>query len=52
MPKEKLTKAEIIENIHSMEPTISRGDIHTVIDLLFDELKVRSTSSSGWGKPR
>ena len=35
----KLTKAEIIENIHNMEPTISRGDIHTVIDMLFDELK-------------
>lgn len=39
MGKEKLTKAEIIENIHNMEPTISRGDIHTVIDMLFDELK-------------
>ena len=39
MVKEKLTKAEIIENIHNMEPTISRGDIHTVIDMLFDELK-------------
>ena len=39
MAKEKLTKAEIIENIHSMEPTISRGDIHAVIDMLFDELK-------------
>ena len=39
MDKEKLTKAEIIENIHNMEPTISRGDIHTVIDMLFDELK-------------
>ena len=39
MAKEKLTKAEIIENIHNMEPAISRGDIHTVIDMLFDELK-------------
>ena len=39
MANGKLTKAEIIENIHSMEPTISRGDIHTVIDMLFDELK-------------
>ena len=36
---EKLTKAEIIENIHSKEPTISRTSIHTVIDLLFEELK-------------
>ncbi len=39
MPKEKLTKAEIIENIHNTEPSISRADIHSVIDCLFDELK-------------
>lgn len=36
---EKLTKAEIIENIHGKEPTIGRTNIHAVIDLLFEELK-------------
>ena len=39
MAKEKLTKAEIIENIHSVNPRIRREDIHTIIDQLFEELK-------------
>lgn len=39
MKKAKLTKADIIENIKSMNPHISREDIHIVIDSLFDELK-------------
>ena len=39
MTKDKLTKAEITENIYSRNPRISRDVIHTVIDCLFDELK-------------
>ena len=39
MANEKLTKAEIIENIHSKEPAINKDDIHNVIDQLFEELK-------------
>lgn len=34
----KLTKAEIIENLHS-KLGLSRADIHRVIDELFEELK-------------
>lgn len=36
--KTKLTKAEIIENIHE-RVDVSRKDIHNIIDELFDELK-------------
>ena len=36
---EKLTKAEIIENIQNNNPSISRSDIHVVLDNLFEELK-------------
>ena len=39
MKNQKLTKAEIIENIHNNNPSISRGDIHVVLDNLFEELK-------------
>ena len=39
MTKDKLTKAEIIENIHNVNPRIRREDIHSIIDQLFDELK-------------
>ena len=39
MENKKLTKAEIIEIIHSMNHSICREDIHNVIDGLFEELK-------------
>ena len=39
MSNEKLTKAEIIENIKSKHPNISKDDIHDVLDDLFEELK-------------
>lgn len=39
MANEKLTKAEIIENIKSKHPHISKDDIHDVLDDLFGELK-------------
>jgi len=39
MANEKLTKAEIIENIKSKHPHISKDDIHDVLDDLFEELK-------------
>lgn len=41
MENKKQTKAEIIENIHSKNHSISREDIHNVIDGLFEELKSR-----------
>jgi len=34
----KLTKAEIIENIHPLVK-VSKKNIHTVLDLFFEELK-------------
>lgn len=39
MANEKLTKAEIIENIKSKHPHIPKDDIHDVLDDLFEELK-------------
>lgn len=36
--KEKLTKADIIENIHG-ELNLNRNDIHEVLDAFFEELK-------------
>lgn len=36
--KEKLTKADIIENLHS-KLGLNRNDIHSVLDSFFDELK-------------
>ena len=39
MANEKLTKAEIVENIKSKHPHISKDDIHDVLDDLFEELK-------------
>ena len=39
MANEKLTKAEIIENIKKMHPHMSKDDIHDVLDGLFEELK-------------
>jgi len=36
--KDKLTKAEIIENIYENVP-VNRKDIHTIIDNFFDEVK-------------
>lgn len=39
MANDKLTKAEIIENIKSKHPHISKDDIHDVLDDLFEELK-------------
>jgi integration host factor subunit beta len=36
--EEKLTKAEIIENIHPLVK-VSKKDIHTVLDFFFDEVK-------------
>ena len=39
MANEKLTKAEIIENIKSKHSHISKDDIHDVLDDLFEELK-------------
>ena len=38
MTKDKTTKADIIQQIHT-ETGIHRGDIHQVIDNLFDVLK-------------
>lgn len=38
MSKEKLTKAEIIENLHC-KLNLNRNDIHEVIDAFFEELK-------------
>ena len=43
MAKNKLNKAEIIENIKDNHPHISRDDIHQVIDELFEELKTGLT---------
>ena len=40
MANEKLTKAEIIENIKNKHPHISKDDIHDVLDGLFEELKI------------
>lgn len=39
MTDKKLTKAEIIENIKSKHPHISKDDIHDVVDDFFEELK-------------
>ena len=39
MAKDKLTKAEIIENIKEKHPQLSRSDIHVLLDELFEELK-------------
>lgn len=36
--KEKLTKADIIENIHG-DLNLNRNDIHLVLDSFFEELK-------------
>ena len=36
--KEKLTKADIIENIHG-DLNLNRNDIHEVLDAFFEELK-------------
>jgi nucleoid DNA-binding protein len=36
--KEKLTKAEIIENIYE-KVQVNRKDIHAIIDCFFDEVK-------------
>ena len=38
MSQDKLTKAEIIENIHE-RVDLNRKDVHMVIDELFEELK-------------
>jgi integration host factor subunit beta len=38
MGKSKLTKADIIENIHA-DSDLSRKSIHTVIDRVFEEIK-------------
>ena len=38
MDKEKLTKAEIIENIYD-KVQVNRKDIHSIIDSFFDEVK-------------
>jgi len=38
MAKEKLTKADIIENLHEKLGT-NRNDIHEIIDEFFEELK-------------
>ncbi len=38
MPKGKLTKAEIIENIHE-KVEVNRKDIHTIVDEFFNEVK-------------
>ncbi len=38
MSKQKLTKAEIIENIHESSG-VKRSDVRVVIDSLFDELR-------------
>ena len=39
MANEKLTKAEIIENIKKKHPHMSKDDIHDVLDGFFEELK-------------
>ncbi|MDC7126439.1 MAG: integration host factor subunit beta [Spirochaetales bacterium] len=38
MSQDKLTKAEIIENIHE-RVDLNRKDVHLIIDELFEELK-------------
>lgn len=38
MAKDKLTKAEIIENIFEKVP-VNRKDIHTIVDEFFEEVK-------------
>lgn len=38
MAVDKLTKAEIIENIYAEVP-VSKKDIHSIIDLFFDQVK-------------
>ncbi len=38
MPGNKLTKAEIIENIYP-EVNVSKKNIHRIIDLFFEEIK-------------
>ena len=43
MEKNKLTKAEIVENIKGKNPELKREDIHHVIDDLFDGLKAGLT---------
>jgi nucleoid DNA-binding protein len=35
----KLTKAEIIENIYDKVDDVSKKRIHTIIDLIFNEIK-------------
>ena len=39
MEKNKLTKAEIVENIKGKNTELNREDIHDIIDDLFDVLK-------------
>lgn len=39
MPGKKLTKAEIIEDIHS-SVNVSKKNIHEIIDLFFENIKV------------
>jgi integration host factor subunit beta len=43
MAGEKLTKAEIVERI-SESITVSKKDIHTIVDLFFSEVKDALTS--------
>ncbi len=38
MTRDKLTKAEIIENIYEKVP-VNRKDIHTIVDEFFEEVK-------------
>ena len=38
MPKSKLTKAEIIENLHG-KLDYNRNEIHEILDAFFEELK-------------
>ena len=38
MEKEKLTKAQIVENIHD-ELGVPRTEIHAIVDLFFEEVK-------------
>ena len=38
MAKNKLTKAEIIENIYE-NVDVNKKDIHNIIDLMFEEIK-------------
>ena len=56
MAREKLSKAEIVENIFPLVK-VSKKNIHKIIDLFFDQIKTGllgtgSSSCAGWAPSR